>query len=80
MSLLESADWATLRYMAHKLKATIAMMGIAELQAIIMKLEKLASEESGLEEVNTLIEKIAYVYKGVYTELQAKLESLQQEV
>jgi CheY-like chemotaxis protein/anti-sigma regulatory factor (Ser/Thr protein kinase) len=68
------ADWANIRYMAHKMKATIAMMGIAELQPIIMELEKYASQENHLGEVAQLIDKITVICREVYTELKEKLE------
>lgn len=70
----QTADWANIRYMAHKMKATIAMMGIAELQPVIMQLEKYASQESQLAEVVTLVKKIATICDEVYEELEQRLE------
>jgi CheY-like chemotaxis protein len=70
----QAADWANIRYMAHKMKATIAMMGIAELQPVIMQLEKYASQESQLAEVGTLVKKVSTVCEEVYEELEQKLE------
>ncbi|QHT68216.1 PAS domain S-box protein [Rhodocytophaga rosea] len=70
----QTADWANIRYMAHKMKATIAMMGIAELQPIIMQLEKYASQESQLAEVATLVKKISTICDEVYEELEQRLE------
>jgi PAS domain S-box-containing protein len=70
----QTSDWANIRYMAHKMKATIAMMGIAELQPIIMQLEKYASQESQLAEVATLVKKISAICDEVYEELEQRLE------
>ena len=70
----QTADWTNIRYMAHKMKATIAMMGIAELQPVIIQLEKYASKESHLAEVATLVKKISTICDEVYEELEQRLE------
>lgn len=70
----ETADWANIRYMAHKIKATIAMMGIAELQPIILQLEKYASQESHLAEVALLVKKVTSICHEVFEELEHRLE------
>lgn len=73
-------DWITIRNMSHKLKATIAMMGISQLQSVIIQLEKYALQESHLQEIIKLIDQISQVYALVDIELQARLELFQQEV
>jgi hypothetical protein len=70
-------EWTTIRYMAHKLKATIAMMGITQLQPIIVQLETYAIQESNILEISTLLAQIAQVYALVDIELQARLEVFQ---
>jgi PAS domain S-box-containing protein len=76
----DSPEWATIRYMAHKLKATIAMMGISQLQPVIVQLEKYAIQENNIHDIKKLIANIAHIYTIVNTELQARLEMFQQEV
>jgi CheY-like chemotaxis protein/nitrogen-specific signal transduction histidine kinase len=76
----DPADWATIRNMMHKLKATIAMMGISRLQPVVAQLEKYAMNESNLQDIQMLIAQLLHVYATVNVELQARLELIQQEV
>jgi CheY-like chemotaxis protein len=73
-------DWATVLQMSHKLKATIAMMGISQLQLVVAQIEKLAQQEVNIQEVVKLISQTEQVYALVRVELQARLELFQQEV
>jgi HPt (histidine-containing phosphotransfer) domain-containing protein len=66
--------------MSHKLKATVAMMGIAHLQPVIAQIEKNAQQEINSEEILQLIAQISQVYALVKVELQARLEMFSQQV
>jgi CheY-like chemotaxis protein len=77
---LTPVDWATVRQMSHKLKATVAMMGIAHLQPVIAQIEKNAQQEINSEEILQLIAQISQVYALVKVELQARLEMFSQQV
>jgi hypothetical protein len=75
----EPTDWITIRHVIHKMKATIAMMGISQLQPVIAQLEKYTSQETRLPEIMKLIDNISNVCNRVNIELQARLELFQQE-
>jgi HPt (histidine-containing phosphotransfer) domain-containing protein len=73
-------DWATVLQMSHKLKATIAMMGISQLQLVVAQIEKYAQQEVNTQEIVKLISQTEQIYALVKVELQARLELFQQEV
>jgi hypothetical protein len=66
--------------MSHKLKATIAMMGISQLQLVVAQIEKYAQQEVNTQEIVKLISQTEQIYALVKVELQARLELFQQEV
>ncbi len=73
----QNAQWGDIRYLAHKMKSTIATVGIAELEPIMNQVETFAAQESNLAEVTQLAQYVEDVCTRAYDELQAKLPGLE---
>ncbi len=72
----QTAQWADIRYLAHKMKSTIATVGIAELEPVMNQLETFASQESNLAEVTQLANYIEDICTRAYDELHLKLAEM----
>ncbi len=72
----ESAYWADTRYMTHKMKSSLATIGIFELESVMRQLETYAAQESNLAESVQLCNHIERVCEEVYRELREKLTEM----
>ena len=72
-------DWSSLRKVAHKLKSNLNTLGIDELSAPIMKVERFTGEGSHIEEIGALIEKIRRISQLASKELMLELELLKKQ-
>lgn len=73
----QAAQWADIRYLAHKMKSTIATVGIAELEPIMNQVETFAAQESNLAEVTQLAGYVEDICTRAYDELHQKLPGLE---
>jgi hypothetical protein len=73
----QTAQWADIRYLAHKMKSTIATVGITELEPIMNQVETFAAQESNLTEVTQLANYIEDICTRAYDELHTKLAGLE---
>jgi PAS domain S-box-containing protein len=73
---LKSKDWKTLRLIVHKIKPSIMFIGLNEIINEVPILEDYAAEESHLEDIPALVEKIKKVCSEAIGELKSELEVL----
>lgn len=69
-------NWDKLQKTAHKMKPTLAYVGIRSLEESISKIEEFAEEETNLIEIPELIKKIKNTCEKAYLELEVELENL----
>ncbi len=75
-NLCSSSDWANLKLVSHKLKSTLAFVGNDEMTNSNSKVEKLAKEEEGLEEVPVLMQTLSKQSVLALTELHSEFDKL----
>ncbi|WOK08833.1 Hpt domain-containing protein [Imperialibacter roseus] len=68
----DAADWPLLARIVHKMKPSIAFMGIEELKANVLELEALAKEGKKPAEIKVLVNKV----DGTTTQAIAELSEL----
>lgn len=73
---LQHKDWKAMRQTAHKLKPSFGLLHIENTQAIIQTIEKYALEETHLEALPDLINKIIAITQEVMEQLKIELEKL----
>jgi PAS domain S-box-containing protein len=73
---LENENWKSLRLIVHKIKPSIMFTGLAEIMNDVPLLEDYAAEESHLDEIPALVEKIKRVCSEAIIELQDELKKL----
>lgn len=66
---LNSKDWKSLRSTAHKMKPSFSFMGIKELESVIKLVEEYAANETNLDLLPGMIEKIKIVCTEAIEEL-----------
>jgi HPt (histidine-containing phosphotransfer) domain-containing protein len=71
---LSNNDWQSLRGTAHKIKPSIAFMGIKELEPVIKLTEENAKNETNLEQLPNLISTIRTVCYDAMEELKKEKE------
>jgi len=69
-------DWAEFRKIIHKLKPSITMMGIHELEADIIKIDNAVKKGIEIEQLPGLLQKFDDVCNRSYEELRGELKSL----
>jgi|GEM_PF-3679441 len=74
------ARWADIRYITHKMKSSLATIGIFELESVMRQLETCAAQENNLTEAEQLSNHIGRICEEVYKELHEKLAQLQPEL
>ena len=75
-TLAAAADWKALKAVSHKLKSTFSYVGNDDLTATNQRIEKAAIEEKNLDEVPTLIERVATIWDGVLPKLKETAAAL----
>jgi|GEM_PF-254864 len=73
---LKNQDYCTLAKFAHKIKNSVAMMGIDELTSDMKKLENICTSKPDNNTVKTLVEKFKKISGEASVELQHILELL----
>lgn len=66
---LEAKDWKALRGTAHKMKPSFSFMGIKELESVVKTLEDYSANETNLDLIPGLVEKIKTVCTDAIDEL-----------
>lgn len=74
---LKNKDWKALRFIVHKMKPSVMFTGLSEIINDVPLLEQYAAEESHLDAIPGLVEKITEVCKNAILELKQELERLQ---
>jgi HPt (histidine-containing phosphotransfer) domain-containing protein len=69
VSLAES-DWLSLSRLAHKAKSSVAIMGMAEMESDLKKLERYAAEQKDVHTYKGLVEKFDSECKVAIEELK----------
>ncbi|MGV8947559.1 MAG: PAS domain S-box protein [Lutibacter sp.] len=72
-------NWQALFKATHKIKPSIAMFGISEMEPVIHLLTHKFKEEKGLEDVGELLNSCREIFKHVKEELLIELKSLKNE-
>ncbi len=71
---LNLKDWKSLRSVAHRIKPSFAFMGIAELQETIKLIEEYANNETHLELLPEMIEKVRTICDEAIKEMAIEKE------
>src|SRR4051812_27726369 len=66
---VKAKDWKSLRATAHKMKPSYAFMGVKELEDMVHALEEFSGNETHLEELPALVERIKSITTEVVKEL-----------
>ena len=69
----ETTDWQAVRYSLHKMKSSLATVGIFELEPVIRQLELYAIQETNAAETIRLVAHLEQTCEKVYNELREKL-------
>lgn len=69
-------EYCTLAKLAHKIKNSVAMMGIDELTVDLKKLEKLCENPANHEDIIAIVEKFKIISKEASNELIQILDNL----
>lgn len=69
----ESGNWSQVKFFAHKMKATIDLIGVASLKEPIRKLESNAAEQKELELMPELILQVNTTLESVMKQIQQEL-------
>ena len=72
----KNEDFVSLGKLAHKIKSSVAMMGISELSSDMKKLENLAQEKKDIHKYPEFIEK----FKRISTEAVSELNDILQSI
>lgn len=73
---LKNKDWKSLRLIVHKMKPSIMFTGLGEIINDVPLLEKYAAEESHLDDIPALIDKIKKACNEAMVELKEEVEKL----
>jgi len=77
---LKNQDWKSLRLIVHKTKPSIMFAGLKEIADDLPLLENYAAEESHIDKIPTLVEKIKHTCNEGIFELKEELEKLKQNI
>jgi HPt (histidine-containing phosphotransfer) domain-containing protein len=69
---LQSKNWQALRGTAHKMKSSLSIMGIKELETVITDLESYSEKEINLDKIPFMVDKIKNVSMAAAEELKAR--------
>lgn len=73
---LKNEDYCTLAKLAHKIKNSVAMMGIEELTIDMKKLETLCNTKPNFKEIETMVNRFKSISAEASDELRIILETL----
>ena len=68
---LENKDWKALRGTAHKMKSSLSIMGIKELEGVVANIEEYCDKETNLDRLPELVEQVKVICKESMEELKA---------
>ena len=74
---LKDKDWKLLRFSIHKMKPSIMFVGLSEIKKDALLLERYTEEESHLEAIPALVDKVKKVCNEAIIELKEELKKLQ---
>lgn len=66
----KSGEWKSLRASAHKMKPSYSFMGVKELEEMVNTLEEYSGNETHLEQIPAIVERIKTITEKVVIELQ----------
>ena len=72
----QKKDWPEFRKIMHKIKPSITMMGIHELEPDIIKIDNAVKKGIEVEQLPMLLQKFEDVCNRSYSELNSELKSL----
>ena len=74
---VKNKDWKSLRMIVHKIKPSTIFTGLKEITEDVPLLEEYAAEESHIDAIPGLVDKITKVCTGAILELKDELKHLQ---
>lgn len=73
---VKNKDWKSLRMVVHKIKPSVMFTGLKEIIKDVPLLEEYAAEESHLDAIPGLVDKITKVCTGAIAELKDELKHI----
>ncbi|MBL4658370.1 MAG: response regulator [Flavobacteriales bacterium] len=73
-------DWERLRAVAHKMKPNIMLIGSEYMRGLIVKIERLAAEQSDLHEIPEMVEQLVMHMPQIIKELKEETKALNLEL
>lgn len=73
---LMSTDWEGLRQAAHKVKPSFNYVGLKELNALSAKIEEYAKQQSNMEEIKSMLNKIESIAAIAFKELEEEINAI----
>ena len=71
-----ASDWPGLAKIVHKMKPSLAFMGIEELKGNVLELEALAKEGANIKGIDSLVERVNATANQAIAELKEAQKSL----
>lgn len=76
---IQAKDWKKIAEIAHKIKPTLAFMGVESAREVMAEIEKDARNEENYEGIVTKINKMEDVFKTIFSKLEIKKQELLSE-
>lgn len=73
---VEVKEWKRIAELAHKIKPTLAFMGVESAKEVMAEIEKDARGENNYEGIVLKINQMQDVFKTIFSKLEAKREEL----
>jgi HPt (histidine-containing phosphotransfer) domain-containing protein len=67
---LQNKNWQGLKATAHKMKSSVSIMGIKELESVVSELEKNSEKEINLDQAAAMVDKIKEITNAAIEELR----------
>ncbi|MGQ0829319.1 MAG: Hpt domain-containing protein [Bacteroidota bacterium] len=71
----QNKDWKSLRTVVHKMKPSVSLFGLKEIEGDVRTIEEAAANETNLDQLPQLISKVTTVCKEAIEELEAELKN-----
>lgn len=76
---VETKEWKRIAEIAHKIKPTLAFMGVESAREVMAEIEKDARNEENYEGIVSKISEMQDVFKSIFSKLEAKKQELLDE-
>jgi HPt (histidine-containing phosphotransfer) domain-containing protein len=72
---ISKTDYATIKRIAHKMRSSISIMGISELETILVEIESYGKEARGIEEVKELNSRLNSICRKAFEEIENEIQN-----